>query len=136
MGHDSGVPRHAAVCALRSSAGGVAGDPSPGVVADRDPHRRPPEDVDEGGRGLPVVDVAERPLAQAHPGERLDGVGGAAVDLDEHHQTLVRPARGLELELPAAGHGHAHPEDLSRTKISVEGHGLGQERLRVPLRER
>ena len=66
--------------------------------------------------------MLEGPLAEAHPGEHLDGVGGAAVDLDEDHEALRGPARLLEPHGRAAGQRHADAQHLAGTEVSVEAH--------------
>jgi hypothetical protein len=64
--------------------------------------------------------VLAGPLAEAHPGERLDGVGGAAVGLDEDHEALPGPARLLLATLSAGAPASAGRHSTRRPLMLPE----------------
>src|SRR5262245_13809670 len=112
-----------------------SGDERSRVIAGRDPDRLLSGHVHEGGRHLSVVEELERPLAEAHAGERLDGVCRAAVDLDEHHQGLAARARPVDAERAATGQHHADAEDLARAEMPVKADRLLEELVEGALPE-
>jgi len=71
--------------------------------------------------------MLERPLADADARKGLDGVGGTAVDLDEHDQTLPRALRPLDPDLATAGQGHPYTQHLAGAEVAVEVDSLGQQ---------
>ncbi len=94
-------------------------------------------EVDEGGGHLAEVAMLEGALAEAAAGDDGDGVGGAAVDLDEGDQALAVGVEGAVGEMAGAGvvnveagkreHGHADAEDLAGTEMTVSDFGFVEE---------
>ena len=59
-------------------------------------------------------------MAQSAAGDDGDGVGGAAIDLDEGNEALAVGAfRSVNTEALAAEHCHAHAEDLTGAEMAV-----------------
>ena len=64
--------------------------------------------MDKGRGHLAPVAKLERPLAQPAAGDKADGVGGAAVDLDEGDELFpVRAAWVVDFEAAAGEQRHA-----------------------------
>ncbi len=83
--------------------------------------------VDECRCNFSPVAELQRALAQAASGDYGDGVGGAAVDLDEGDQTLaVFAVRIVDAEFLQAEHGEAHAEDLAGAEMSVGLFGVAE----------
>ena len=86
--------------------------------------------VDEGGRHLAPVAELQGALAEAAAGDDGDGVGGAAVDLDEGDEALAVAARGrgvVDAEALAAQHSHADAEHLAGAEMAVGDLGFAEE---------
>jgi hypothetical protein len=80
-----------------------------------------------GGHLSPVAEL-DGAFAEAAPGDDGDGVGGAAVDLDEGDEAFaVGPLGVLDAEALAAEHGHADSEDLSSAEVAVGDLGFAEE---------
>ena len=88
-------------------------------------------EVDEGGGHLAPVAELEGALAEAAAGDDGDGVGGAAVDLDEGDEAFavgIDEAFGVvDAEALAAEHGHADAEDLAGAEVAVGDFGFAEE---------
>ena len=97
--------------------------------------------VDEGGGHFAPVAEFEGSFAEATAGDDADGVGGAAVNLEEGDEALaievggavgerfglgVRDAQALE-----AKDGHADAEDLAGAEVAVGQFGLADEGVEV-----
>ena len=66
-------------------------------------------------------------LPRRHPVTTRDGVGGAAVDLDEGDEALaVFSVRIVDAEFLQAEHGEAHAQDLAGTEVSVGLFGVAK----------
>src|SRR5579862_8018313 len=77
-------------------------------------------DIDESCGHFAPVTKLESALPEAAAGDHPDGVGGAAVDLNESNEALsVLAMRVIDLQFLQAQHGQAHSEDLSRAQVSV-----------------
>ena len=88
--------------------------------------------IDEGGGHLAPVAELDGALAEAAAGDDGDGVGGAAVDLDEGDEALavfgIDEAFGVvDAEALAAEHGHADAEDLAGAEVAVGDFGFAEE---------
>ncbi len=88
--------------------------------------------VDEGGGHLAPVAELDGALAEAAAGDDGDGVGGAAVDLDEGDEALavfrIDEAFGVvDAEALAAEHGQADAEDLAGAEVAVSDFGFAEE---------
>ena len=85
--------------------------------------------IDEGGGHLAPVAKLDGAFAEAAAGDDGDGVGGAAVDLDEGDETLaVWTAFGVvDAEALAAEHGQADAEDLAGAEMAVGNFGFAEE---------
>ena len=82
-------------------------------------------EVDEGCRHLAPVAKFERPFAQPATGDDADGIGGAAIDLDEGDQALAVPsARFLDAQARASQHRHTHAQHLARAQMSMGDPGF------------
>ena len=80
----------------------------------------PVAEVDEGCGHLAPVAELQRSFAEAAAGDDGDGVGGAAVDLDEGDEALAVGAFGVvDAEALAAQHGHADAKDLAGAEVAV-----------------
>ncbi len=99
-----------------------------GRFAGSDAHGASGLEVGEGGRHLAPVEKLQRPLAQPAAGHHGDGVGGAAVDLDEGDKALaILAARVDEAEAFASEHRHPHAQHLAGAQVAVRRFGLVQQ---------
>ncbi len=81
--------------------------------------------------------MLEGALAEAAAGDDGDGIGGAAVDLDEGDEALavgVERAVGemagagvVDVEMVEGEHGHAHAEDLTGAEMAMSDFGFVKE---------
>jgi hypothetical protein len=80
-------------------------------------------EVDEAGGHFAPVAEFEGALAEAASGDDGDGVGGAAINLDEGNEALavgrLRATRVVDAEQAAAEHSHANSEHLAGAEVSV-----------------
>src|SRR5260370_11965080 len=88
--------------------------------------------MDEGGGHVGAVAELDGALAKAAGGDDGDGVGGAAVDLDEGDEALtvfgIDEAFGVvDAEALAAEHGQADAEDLTGAEMAVGGFSFAEE---------
>ena len=87
-------------------------------------------EIDEGSGHFAPVAEFQGAFAEAAPGDHADGVGGAAVDLDEGDEALaVGTERIFDTESFEAEEGHAHAEDLAGAYVAVGGFGALKEAL-------
>ena len=85
-------------------------------------------EIDEGGRHLSPVAELQRPFSEAASGDYGDGIGGAAIDLDEGYEALALRGAGLGDPQPlAAEHGKANSQNLSGAEMAVRQLGLMKE---------
>ncbi len=81
--------------------------------------------VDEGGSHLAPVAELEGALAEAAAGNDGDGIGGAAVDLDEGDEPFaIQSAWFGDAKALAAEHGQANAENLSSAEMAMRDFGL------------
>ena len=98
-------------------------------------------EIDEGSGHLAPVAEFERAFADASAGDHPDGVGGAAIDLDEDDGTLAVRVQFSGVEELAAGLidaeaakgelGHAHTEDLTGAEMAVSTFGFPEQLLEL-----
>ena len=81
-------------------------------------------EVAEGRRHFSEIAKLEGALAEAASGDDGDGVGGAAVDLDERHQALAVCAGGIvQLQQTQSAQGHAQAQNLAGAHVAVGPRG-------------
>jgi hypothetical protein len=88
--------------------------------------------IDEGGGHLAPVAEFDGALAEAAASDDGDGVGGAAVDLDEGDEALAvlwshEAAGVVDAEAKAAEDGQADTEDLAGAEVSMGCFGFAEE---------
>jgi len=92
----------------------------PGLFTSHNPHRAARVKVDKGGGHDPVINPAHGSLSQAASGDGLDGVGGAAIDLDQDVELLPIQSLGvLNADCLQADHGHTHPDHLTGADMTM-----------------
>jgi hypothetical protein len=84
--------------------------------------------IDEGGGHLAPVAELEGTFAEAAAGDDGDGVGGAAIDLDEGDEAFAVGSLGVvDAQASTAEHRQTNAEDLSGAEMSMGDFGLTQE---------
>ncbi len=88
--------------------------------------------VNEGSGDLAPVAKLEGALAQAASGDDADGIGGAAIDLDEGDEPLAVFAVGIvDAQQFEAAHGQANAQHLSGAQMSVGHFGVAQQFVEI-----
>src|SRR5689334_23164410 len=89
------------------------------VLKCNDPYASVRLHIDKGGGHLAPVPELQGSLAKTAAGDHTDGVGGAAIDLDECDEALAVRADGIvDTKDPQPEESHANAKDLTGAHVS------------------